>query len=114
MAVVRFVGKSLENRATHYARDFRRGPNHRVSLHQRAVEHGVHLLAYGTVAGGWLTERWLDQAEPDWERTGTWSQMKYGRFIRTSGGWEALQRVLRAAANVAARHGVSIANVATR
>ena len=78
------------------------------------VEHGVHLLAYGTVAGGWLTERWLGQAEPDWERTGTWSQMKYGRFIRTCGGWEALQRVLRAAANVAARHHVSIANVASR
>ena len=78
------------------------------------VEHGVHLLAYGTVAGGWLTERWLGQTEPDWERTGTWSQMKYGRFIRTCGGWEALQRVLRAAANVAARHHVSIANVASR
>lgn len=79
-----------------------------------AVEHGVHLLAYGTVAGGWLTERWLGQPEPDWERTGTWSQMKYGRFIRAAGGWEALQRVLRAAANVAARHSVSIPNVASR
>jgi aryl-alcohol dehydrogenase-like predicted oxidoreductase/enamine deaminase RidA (YjgF/YER057c/UK114 family) len=76
--------------------------------------HGVHLLAYGTVAGGWLTERWLGQPEPDWERTGTWSQMKYGRFLRVAGGWDALQRVLRAAAGVAARHGVSIANVASR
>jgi len=76
--------------------------------------HGVHLLAYGTVAGGWLTERWLGQPEPDWERTGTWSQMKYGRFMRVAGGWDALQRVLRAAAGVAARHGVSIANVASR
>ena len=40
--------------------------------------------------------------------------MKYGRFIRTAGGWAALQRVLPAAATVAARHGVSIANVASR
>jgi len=79
-----------------------------------SVEHGVHLLAYGTVAGGWLTERWLGRQEPDWERDGTWSQMKYGRFMRTAGGWDALQRVLRAAASVAARHGVSIANVASR
>ena len=31
--------------------------------------HGVHLLAYGTVAGGWLTERWLRQA-----RTGLGAQ----------------------------------------
>lgn len=76
--------------------------------------HGIGLLAYGTVAGGWLTERWLGQPEPDWERTGTWSQMKYGRFLRAAGGWDALQRLLAAASRVAARHGSSIANVASR
>ena len=65
--------------------------------------HGVRLLAYGTVAGGWLTERWLGQPEPDWERTGTWSQMKYGRFIRVAGGWDALQRVLARAQRGRAR-----------
>lgn len=75
---------------------------------------GVGLLAYGTVAGGWLSEKWLGQPEPDWERTGTWSMMKYGRFLRVAGGWEALQRVLAAAKVVATRHGVSIANIATR
>jgi enamine deaminase RidA (YjgF/YER057c/UK114 family) len=75
---------------------------------------GVHLLAYGTVAGGWLTERWLGQPEPDWEQTGTWSRMKYGRFIRAAGGWARYQDVLAAAARVATRHGVSIANVASR
>jgi aryl-alcohol dehydrogenase-like predicted oxidoreductase/enamine deaminase RidA (YjgF/YER057c/UK114 family) len=79
-----------------------------------ASEHGVGLLAYGTVAGGWLTERWLNQAEPDWERTGTWSQMKYGRFVRAAGGWEALQRLLVALSAIAARHGVSMATVASR
>ena len=78
------------------------------------VKHKVHLLAYGTVAGGWLTERWLDAAEPDWERTGTWSQMKYGRFIRAAGGWQRYQRVLHAAARIARRHETSIANVASR
>ena len=83
-------------------------------LAEFCLQHHVQLLAYGTVAGGWLTERWLGQEEPDWERSGTWSQMKYGRFVRAAGGWAALQRVLRAAASVAARHGVSIANVASR
>jgi len=78
------------------------------------AEYGVSLLAYGTVCGGWLSDRWLGRDEPDWERTGTWSQMKYGRFIREAGGWPALQRVLRAARDVADRHGVSITNVATR
>ena len=75
---------------------------------------GVKLLAYGTLAGGWLSDRWLGRPEPDWEREGTWSQMKYGRFMRVAGGWDALQRVLRAADAVARRHGVSIANVASR
>ena len=78
------------------------------------LKTGVHLLAYGTVAGGWLTERWLGQPEPDWENTGTWSRMKYGRFIRAAGGWARYQEVLAAAAGVAKRHGVSIANVASR
>jgi len=78
------------------------------------LKTGVHLLAYGTVAGGWLTERWLGQPEPDWEQTGTWSRMKYGRFIRVAGGWERYQEVLVAASRVAQRHGVSIANVASR
>jgi aryl-alcohol dehydrogenase-like predicted oxidoreductase/enamine deaminase RidA (YjgF/YER057c/UK114 family) len=78
------------------------------------LRRGVRLLAYGTLAGGWLSDRWLGKPEPDWERTGTWSQMKYGRFMRVAGGWDALQRVLRAADAVARRHGVSIANVASR
>jgi enamine deaminase RidA (YjgF/YER057c/UK114 family) len=78
------------------------------------LKTGVHLLAYGTVAGGWLTERWLGQPEPDWEQTGTWSRMKYGRFIRAAGGWARYQHVLAAASRVAQRHGRSIANVASR
>jgi aryl-alcohol dehydrogenase-like predicted oxidoreductase/enamine deaminase RidA (YjgF/YER057c/UK114 family) len=78
------------------------------------AEFRVALLAYGTVCGGWLSDRWLGREEPDWERDGTWSQMKYARFIREAGGWPALQRVLRAAKDVADRYGVSITNVATR
>ncbi|MEO7965155.1 MAG: aldo/keto reductase, partial [Gemmatimonadaceae bacterium] len=78
------------------------------------LTNGVRLLAYGTVAGGFLSERWLDAAEPTWDALETWSQMKYGRFLRETGGWDALQRVLRAARDVARKHGVSIANVASR
>lgn len=77
-------------------------------------KHDINLLAYGTLAGGFLTERWLGKPEPNWDRLETWSQMKYGRFIRTAGGWNALQDVLRSVEAVARRHGVSIANVACR
>lgn len=76
--------------------------------------HGVKLLTYGALAGGFLTERWLGRAEPEWDRLETWSQMKYGRFIRVAGGWGRFQRVLAAAHGVARKHGVSLANVACR
>lgn len=77
-------------------------------------QHYVKLLAYGTLAGGFLTERWLKQPEPRWDRLETWSQMKYGRFILATGGWQRLQEVLNVADGIAKRHRVSIANVASR
>lgn len=76
--------------------------------------HGVGLLAFGTLAGGFLTDRWLGKPEPQWEALETWSQMKYGRFIRAAGGWERLQAVLRACRAIADRHDCSIAAVASR
>ena len=76
------------------------------------LAHGVRLLAYGTLAGGIMSECWIGQDEP--EGFGDWSKMKYGRFVAAIGGWAALQVVLAAAAEIGRKHGVSIANVATR
>ncbi len=76
------------------------------------ARQGVKLLAYGTLGGGFLAERWLGAPEP--AAVADWSKMKYSRFIDAIGGWAALQTVLRAAQRIATRHGVSIANVATR
>ena len=39
------------------------------------LKHGIKLLAYGTVAGGLLTERWLGKPEPDWGELETWSRL---------------------------------------
>lgn len=78
------------------------------------VANDVKLLAYGTLAGGFLSERWLGLAAPTAAELGDWSKMKYKRFIDTAGGWPAFQRLLEALAGVAARKRVSIANVATR
>lgn len=75
-------------------------------------ERGVQLLAYGTVAGGLLTEKWLGKPAP--AEMGSWSLMKYRRFVEAAGGWEALQRLLAAVHAVARKHGVSMANVACR
>ncbi|MFV1987824.1 MAG: aldo/keto reductase [Gemmatimonadota bacterium] len=79
--------------------------------------HGVRLLAFGTLAGGFFAERWLgapDPAERGIDTLETWSLMKYRRFIDAAGGWAAFQRVLEAAKPVADKHGVSMANVACR
>lgn len=73
---------------------------------------GVKLLAYGTLGGGFLSERWLGRKPPRTVRD--WSKSKYLRFIAAIGGWDALQAILGAAAAIASKHGVSIANVATR
>ncbi len=74
--------------------------------------HGVRLLAYGALAGGLLSDRWLGEPEPAEPRT--WSQMKYLRFIREAGGWERFQGLLGAARRIADRMGLSVANVAGR
>jgi len=77
-------------------------------------ETGVRLLAYGTLGGGLIGERWLGKPEPGPDDIADWSQSKYKRFVDQIGGWSALQGVLAAARDIGARHGVSIANVATR
>lgn len=78
------------------------------------LARNVRLLAYGTLLGGFLTEAWLGHDEPDWEGLPTWSQMKYGRFIRAAGGWDAFQQLLRRVDEVATKHGVPMAAVASR
>ncbi|SNB72548.1 Predicted oxidoreductase [Arboricoccus pini] len=75
-------------------------------------DHGIRLLAYGTLAGGLLAERWLNQPEP--LELQDWSKMKYKRFIDAIGGWGAYQTMLFTLAEIGQRHGASIANVATR
>ena len=65
--------------------------------------HGVGLLAYGTLAGGFLSERWLGRPEPPIDESLTWSQMKYRRFIDEAGGWERFQGLLEGVARVAGR-----------
>ncbi|KAF6795822.1 endoribonuclease L-PSP, partial [Colletotrichum sojae] len=79
-------------------------------------ERGVGVLAYGTLLGGFLSERWVGAAEPtETEEEGmNWSLRKYLRFIRAAGGWEPFQNVLSVLRDVAKKHGVSIAAVATR
>lgn len=76
--------------------------------------YGVKLLAFGTLAGGFLTDKWLGKSEPTNEELTTWSQMKYKRFIDAAGGWDPFQNVLNTLKSIADKHQASVANIATR
>lgn len=78
------------------------------------LRHGVKLLAFGTVAGGFLSGKWLDRGEPPLDESLTWSQMKYKRYIDTAGGWKKFQALLRVLHEVGLARGMSMANVASR
>jgi aryl-alcohol dehydrogenase-like predicted oxidoreductase/enamine deaminase RidA (YjgF/YER057c/UK114 family) len=74
----------------------------------------VKILAFGTLAGGFLSDRWVDKPEPEAASLQTWSQMKYKRFIDAAGGWPPFQALLQAMKLASVRLGVSVANVAGR
>jgi aryl-alcohol dehydrogenase-like predicted oxidoreductase len=74
---------------------------------------GMQLLCYGTVAGGFLSERWLGKSEPtdDLENR---SLVKYKLMIDDFGGWDLFQQLLVALKGIAERHAVSIPTIAMR
>ena len=76
------------------------------------AKYGIKLLAYGTLCGGFISEKWLGKPEP--QEIADWSRMKYKRFIDTAGGWDAFQTLLSTAHTIAEKHGVSLSNVASR
>jgi aryl-alcohol dehydrogenase-like predicted oxidoreductase len=85
-----------------------------VSMAPLCRARGIGLLAYGTVCGGLLTDRYLGQAEPRAAALTTASLRKYKQMIDAWGGWELFQDLLRALRQIADRHGASIASVAVR
>ncbi|HIB08536.1 MAG TPA: aldo/keto reductase [Gemmatimonadetes bacterium] len=84
------------------------------AMTELCLQHDIKLLAFGTLAGGFLTEHWVGVPEPDFQSLETWSQMKYKRFINAAGGWDKFQALLKALERVARRLEVSVANVASR
>ena len=82
------------------------------SLADLCKKSSVKILAYGTLCGGFLTNKWLGAHEPT--EIKDWSKMKYKRFIDSAGGWAQFQNILMAVGQIANKHNVSISNVATR
>jgi aryl-alcohol dehydrogenase-like predicted oxidoreductase len=74
---------------------------------------GVVLLCYGSLAGGFLSERWLGAVEPA-EPLENRSLTKYKLVIDEFGGWSVFQELLAVLRAVAVRHEVTIGTVALR
>ncbi len=79
--------------------------------------HDIVLLCYGTVGGGFLSERWLGKAEPGSSGPAgltNRSLIKYKLIIEDFGGWDLFQQLLAQLARIAAKHNTDVASVASR
>jgi aryl-alcohol dehydrogenase-like predicted oxidoreductase len=104
------AGVPLVSMQTQYSLLDRR-PAHDVAA--LAQSHGMQLLCYGTLAGGFLTEHWLGKPQPQAPLANR-SLVKYQLIIDEFGGWTAFQSLLQALDQIARRHAVSLSSVAVR
>ena len=77
-----------------------------------AAEKGIAFLCCGTVAGGFLGDRWLGVTEPA-EPYENRSLVKYKLIIDDFVGWGLFQDLLRTLRAVADRHDADIATIAS-
>ena len=74
-------------------------------------QNDVGILAYGALAGGFLSDRYRGQPAPE---TLNRSLTKYRLIIDDAGGWGAFQSLLDALAGIAEKHSTTIDRVAAR
>jgi aryl-alcohol dehydrogenase-like predicted oxidoreductase len=79
------------------------------------MKHNISLLAYGSLCGGLVSERYLGRIEePSILELNTLSLRKYKKMIDAWGGWNLFQELLSSLKRIAQKYNVSIANVATK
>ena len=83
------------------------------SMSELCQRRGIGLICYGALAGGLLTERYLDseRPRPPFENR---SLPKYDLIVDEFGGWPAHQELLSALARIADAHDATAADVAVR
>jgi aryl-alcohol dehydrogenase-like predicted oxidoreductase len=86
-------------------------PNHGMVAY--CGTQNIALLCYGTVCGGFLSERWLGKPAPQADLANR-SLVKYQLIIEDFGGWPLFQELLGVLGRIAAASGTDIASVATR
>jgi len=77
-----------------------------------AARYGLRLLCYGTLAGGFLSDRYLDAPIP-LEPLENRSLTKYRLIIDEFGGWDRFQQLLHGLHAIAVKHHVGISEIAS-
>ena len=78
------------------------------------IKYGIKILSYGTLLGGFFSEKYLNVDEPTRVELTTASLQKYKNMIDIWGGWQLFQELLEVLNTIAKKHNCSIANIATR
>jgi aryl-alcohol dehydrogenase-like predicted oxidoreductase len=82
-------------------------------MHLSAKETGLYTLCYGVIAGGFLSERYLNTSAPA-EPLENRSLTKYRLIIEEYGGYPLFQELLSLLHGLANKHEVGIAEIAAR
>jgi len=77
-------------------------------------KHGISLLAYGTLLGGFFSEKYVDSPEPHRSDLTTASLQKYYNMINAWGGWALFQELLLVLSKISKKHHSSISNVSAK
>ncbi len=80
-------------------------------LTEYCAANDIGLLCYGTVAGGFLSEKFLNVPEP--KQVETRSNVKYQLIIEEFGGWALFQELLQALKSIADKYSTDIATIAS-
>lgn len=78
------------------------------------VKYGIQILSYGTLLGGFFSEKYLNVDEPTRADLSTASLQKYKNMIDMWGGWQLFQELLKVLSTISKKHDCSIANIATK
>ena len=78
------------------------------------VKYGIQILSYGTLLGGFFSEKYLNVDEPTRADLSTASLQKYKNMIDIWGGWQLFQELLEVLSTISKKHDCSIANIATK
>ena len=76
-------------------------------------KNNIRILSYGTLLGGFLSEKYLGANEPFKGQLDTASLQKYYNMILRWGDWQLFQELLEVLSKISKKHSCSIANVAT-